>query len=52
LIWAHYAILLQLLDDVWFMNGWAHDTVVVVDDLLGSAWAQWMQWPKEVCDVA
>jgi hypothetical protein len=52
LIWAHYAILLQLLDDVWFMHGWAYDTVVVVDDLLGSAWAQWMQWPKEVCGVA
>jgi hypothetical protein len=52
LIWAHYAILLQLLDDVWFMHGWAYDTVVVVDDLLGSAWAQWMQWPKKVCGVA
>jgi hypothetical protein len=51
LIWAHYAVLLHVIDDVWFMKGWAYDTVIVVDDLLGDAWARWMKWPKHVCGV-
>ena len=42
---AHYAVLLQTLDAVWFMRGWAAHVLRGVSEILGPAWSEWLQWP-------
>jgi len=48
ILYAYYGALLHSLNDSWFMEGWGHDIVGVVNDLLGSYWERWMSWPLEV----
>jgi hypothetical protein len=47
-ILAHYAVLLQRVDDQWFMQGWARYLVTQVDAALGNEWKEWLIWPKDV----
>ncbi|KAL1955589.1 hypothetical protein VTO42DRAFT_8392 [Malbranchea cinnamomea] len=47
-ILAHYAALLQRVDDQWYMKGWAHYLVKQIDSALDEGWKPWLSWPKEV----
>ncbi|KAF4946416.1 hypothetical protein FSARC_14203 [Fusarium sarcochroum] len=48
ILYAYYGALLHSNNDSWFLEGWGHDIVEVVDDLLGSYWRSWITWPLEV----
>jgi hypothetical protein len=48
ILYAFYGALLHALNESWFMEGWGHDIVEVIDDLLGPYWKQWISWPLEV----
>lgn len=48
ILYAFYGALLHSLNDSWFMEGWGHDIVEVVNDLLGSYWEHWISWPLEI----
>ncbi|CAG1978804.1 unnamed protein product [Fusarium graminearum] len=52
ILYAFYGALLhRFTNDSWFMEGWGHDIVEVVADLLGSYWRDWIAWPLQVADV-
>lgn len=51
LIFAHFGALLQRLDHIWVTAGWGSRIVSVVDEILGSYWDRWMQWPREVVGI-
>lgn len=42
---AHFTVLLQTLDDIWFMSGWAAHVLRGVWGILGPAWYEWLRWP-------
>lgn len=47
IILAHYCVLLDVLDDRWWIHGWA---ARVMRDILGSLdepWRQWIEWPVQ-----
>ena len=45
-ILAHFAVLLQTLEVVWFLRGWASHIVEAVSEILASSpCSQWIQWP-------
>ncbi|KAL4728043.1 hypothetical protein ACLX1H_004752 [Fusarium chlamydosporum] len=49
ILYAFYGALLHRFNnDSWFMEGWGHDIVEVVADLLGSYWRKWIAWPLQV----
>ena len=42
---AHFTVLLQTLDGIWFMSGWAAHVLRGVSDMLGPPWYEWLRWP-------
>ncbi|KAI4939925.1 uncharacterized protein J4E92_001212 [Alternaria infectoria] len=48
LIFAYFGALLEQLHTGWWTAGCGTSIVGVVDDFLGSYWAEWMEWPKQV----
>ncbi|KAF2966694.1 hypothetical protein GQX73_g6889 [Xylaria multiplex] len=42
---AHFTVLLQTLDSVWFMKGWASHALQGVSEALGPAFCEWIWWP-------
>ncbi|KAH7248224.1 hypothetical protein B0J15DRAFT_562394 [Fusarium solani] len=47
-LYAFFGALLHTLNSSWFLEGWGHDIVELIDDLLGSYWKPWIAWPLEV----
>lgn len=47
LVFAHFGAVLHKLDRFWITSGWGGRIVQVVDEMLGSYWEKWMQWPRE-----
>jgi hypothetical protein len=47
-ILAHYAALLQSVDEQWYMKGWGCYLVNQIDAALGEEWAAWLEWPKVI----
>jgi hypothetical protein len=48
LIFAYYGALLHQFQTYWWTDSCGKSIVSVVDDFLGSYWAEWMEWPKQV----
>lgn len=48
ILYAFFGALLHTLNSSWFLEGWGHDIVELIDDLLGSYWKPWIAWPLEV----
>jgi hypothetical protein len=46
LLLAHFTVLLQTLDAVWFMKGWAVHVLQGVSEILDSSWEEWLRWPN------
>ena len=51
IILAHYAALLQRVDDQWYMRGWGQYLVQQIDAALGQEWQSWLEWPKQVTGI-
>jgi hypothetical protein len=47
-IMAYYSVLLQRVNDQWYMRGWARFLVEQIETTLGEEWQPWLSWPKEV----
>jgi predicted alpha/beta hydrolase len=47
LIFAYFGALLEQLHRDWWTDSCGKSIVGVVDDCLGSYWAEWMEWPKQ-----
>jgi len=47
IMFAYFGALLHQLDHYWWIRGWGTSLVNAVDELLGSYWAPWMEWPKQ-----
>ncbi|SPO07342.1 uncharacterized protein DNG_10036 [Cephalotrichum gorgonifer] len=45
IILAHFTVLLNNLDSVWFMNGWSSHVLRGVTETLEPAWNEWLKWP-------
>ena len=48
LIFAYFGALLEQILQDWWTDSCGKSIVDVVDDCLGSYWAEWMAWPKQV----
>ncbi|KAI0541871.1 hypothetical protein GGR58DRAFT_455387 [Xylaria digitata] len=42
---AHFTVLVQTFDSIWFMKGWASHVLQGVSETLGPALCQWIWWP-------
>ena len=43
---AYYCVLLNQLEDSWWMEGCAHSLLRFIDDCLPEQWKYWLAWPK------
>jgi len=48
IIMAHYSVLLKMLDNEWFVKGWARYLVTSIAESIGDEWQEWLMWPKEM----
>ncbi|KAI5360179.1 putative zn(2)-C6 fungal-type DNA-binding domain-containing protein [Septoria linicola] len=49
-ILAHYCVLLSLLKDVWYMEGWVDHIMTAVKRDLHPSYQHWLEWPLEHLD--
>jgi hypothetical protein len=47
-ILAHYAVLLSLKENAWWLPGLPRKLLEQIDGILGEPWAQLLSWPKEM----
>lgn len=45
IITAHFALLLQNYEFIWFMRGWSDHVLVAVNEILDAEYRVWLQWP-------
>lgn len=48
-ILAYYCVLLDCLEDRWWMEGWATRVLQDVNNTLQPQWLHWISWPATVC---
>lgn len=48
LLYAYFGALWNLMDGLWFAQGWAKDIIETTSEVLGGAWAGWLAWPREI----
>lgn len=48
LLFAYFGVLLHNVDGYWWAHGWGKSIITVIDELLGSYWRPWMEWPLQV----
>jgi hypothetical protein len=46
-VYAHWVILSQSLNDEWHFRGWAERALREISHVLDDAWKQWLVWPEE-----
>ncbi|KAF5639784.1 UPC2-like regulatory protein [Fusarium tjaetaba] len=51
LIFAYFGALAHALDGSWFMEGCGRSIIIVVDELLGGYYDQWIKWPKDIIGI-
>lgn len=47
LLFAYFGALLHQLDHYWWIKGWGKNVVSAVDELLGTYWQPWLEYPKQ-----
>lgn len=47
IILAHYAVLLYMIDHIWYVHGSPGLLVHAVEKLVPTAWRPWLDWPKQ-----
>jgi len=48
LIYCYFGVVLHGLNHYWFMDSWGRNVVEVVDEILGTYWSPYTQWPRRV----
>jgi hypothetical protein len=48
IILAHYCVMLDILDDKWWISGWARRVLQDVLSSMNERFQQWIQWPVDV----
>jgi hypothetical protein len=48
IIFSFFGAILSLQDGSWFIRGWARSIVTAVDAILGSYWAPYTKWCREI----
>ncbi|GME33134.1 uncharacterized protein CkaCkLH20_07958 [Neofusicoccum parvum] len=51
LVLAHFAVLLRMLDHVWFMAGWAGHILAAIRDIIGREYGEQLAWPMQEVGV-
>ncbi|EOD46369.1 putative c6 zinc finger protein [Neofusicoccum parvum UCRNP2] len=51
LVLAHFAVLLRMLDHVWFMAGWAGHILAAIRDIIGGEYGEQLAWPMQEVGV-
>ncbi|EUC47812.1 hypothetical protein COCMIDRAFT_89056 [Bipolaris oryzae ATCC 44560] len=45
IIYAHFVVLVRILEQFWYMQGWTHHIVSGIWDLLPTEYRAWLDWP-------
>ncbi|KAF4434522.1 UPC2-regulatory involved in control of sterol uptake [Fusarium acutatum] len=48
IIFSFFGAILSLQEETWFIKGWARSIVATVDTVLGSYWAQYTEWCRDI----
>ncbi|KAI0101475.1 hypothetical protein GGR51DRAFT_330177 [Nemania sp. FL0031] len=51
IILAYYGVTLGLIRDLWMVGQAGKHIVHAIDTYLGSSWASWLRWPREVVAI-
>lgn len=46
-ILAHYSVVLNILDERWWMHGWPSRLLQHIVDTLDDRWTNWVDWPVQ-----
>lgn len=46
-ILAHFAVLIQLVDDIWYMHGFGWQLLEDIEKNIRPEFREWLVWPKQ-----